>query len=250
MTPPGDPGTLDDVSVTRRALYALIQPGWMHLATLFPVLALACAWPLIRLLHFWGMLLILAATATWLTWFLVKARGVRALPVRPVPVRFFSRRVFRGVLALMVAGLATVLAYWAVLAVVVDPTVALGWTGAGMLFLIPFILAVPAIGWRLDPTGVDSSALRDLPDQPATLDPLIASREPLAVCATLAYVGQLGDDLLARTLGISTYDVSRVSAELVRAQYIYVQPDGPRWWLGLTPAGRAAYRRHLRALGA
>jgi hypothetical protein len=49
-------------------------------------------------------------------------------------------------------------------------------------------------------------------------------------------------------LRVSGDELRRQTAELVAAQYINVHPYDGRWWFGLTAFGRAAYRRHLRAL--
>jgi hypothetical protein len=49
-------------------------------------------------------------------------------------------------------------------------------------------------------------------------------------------------------LGLSDDELRRQTAELVEAQYIDLHPYDGRWWFGLTAVGRAAYRRHLRAL--
>jgi len=246
----GPAGTVDDVYRVRRALHALVQPRWLFAGPYLLVMMQIAIWPLACLMGLWALPVGFVAYGSWFGWWLVMARRLRKLPVRPVPVEMFSRRALLGTVGLVVALLFALLACSAVPVVLGGMRTLQILNPLLVLLCVPVIYAIMPLVWRWDPTGVNSPPLRDLPDQPATLDPLIAPREPLAVCATLAYVGQLGDDLLARTLGISTYDVSRVSAELVRAQYIYVQSDGPRWWLGLTPAGRAAYRRHLRALGA
>lgn len=125
-----------------------------------------------------------------------------------------------------------------------------GWFGLAVVGANAAMVPVMyALGWRLDPTGVDSVPLREFPDQPAALDPTIAPRLPLMVCAALAGVGQLGADLLATTLRVDESELAARTAGLVAAHYVFPQPDRERWWLGLTPLGRTAYRRHLRALG-
>ncbi|MCB0926458.1 MAG: MarR family winged helix-turn-helix transcriptional regulator [Mycolicibacterium insubricum] len=253
-------GTVDDVRDARRALVARVAPAWRATITqvgfalalsgslLFTTAALrgigsgttvepgGQRWALVSL----GLGVLVAVVG------MVVSFCHRNPPFRPKRLPLFARRITvwqavatgsAWVLILGLAALSGTTGLWP------------GWFVIAAVGLnAVMISAMYALGWRLDPTGVDSSPLCEYPHRPATLDPLIAPRERLAVCAALAGAGQIGDDLLARTLGISTYEVSRVTADLVRAQYIYVQPDGPRWWLGLTPHGRAAYRRHLRAL--
>jgi hypothetical protein len=90
--------------------------------------------------------------------------------------------------------------------------------------------------------------MREVPDQPAVVDPVIEPGRRIMVCAILAGVDWIDAEFLAKTLRISDEELSRQTAELVAAQYISVCPDGERWWFNLTPVGRAAYRRHLRAL--
>ena len=112
---------------------------------------------------------------------------------------------------------------------------------------IAALIAAATLPWRIDPYG-GARPMRQVPDQPAIVDPVIEPGRRIMVCAMLAGVDWIDAEFLAKTLRINDEELSRQTAVLVAAQYISVYPDGKRWWFTLTPVGRAAYRRHLRAL--
>ena len=64
----------------------------------------------------------------------------------------------------------------------------------------------------------------------------------------LAAVDWIEVGFLAKASRLSDEELRWLTAELVAAQYINVHPYDGRWWFGFTAVGRAAYRRHLRAL--
>jgi hypothetical protein len=181
--------------------------------------------------------------------------AIHAGRIHPPPFAFFSRRalVLIGLVCLIVA-----LAMAVVLLVPVlhrgTPMVVIWHTGTPMAYAVLFVIfVVPLIAAatlprRIDPYGVDARPMRTVRDQPAVVDPVIEPGRRIMVCAILAGVDWIDAEFLAKTLRISDEELSRQTAELVAAQYISVCPDGERWWFNLTPVGRAAYRRHLRAL--
>jgi hypothetical protein len=126
--------------------------------------------------------------------------------------------------------------------------------GTPMSYLLPFVvfmapvLAAASLPWLIDPYGIDARPMRKTPDQPAVGVPVIERRQQTMVCAMLAGVDWIEAGLLAKTLRLSDDELHRQTAELVAAQYINVHPHNGRWWFGFTAIGRAAYRRHLRAL--
>ena len=126
--------------------------------------------------------------------------------------------------------------------------------GTLMAYLVPFgvfivpVLAVVMLPWRIEPYGIDARPMRKAPDQPAAVDPLIEPRPQITVCAMLAGVDWIEAGFFAKTLRLTDLEFGRQTAELLAAQYIDVHPHDGHWWFGLTAVGRAAYRRHLRAL--
>jgi hypothetical protein len=242
-------GTLADVRHARRALSAKFEPP-------FP---LYVAWPAIFALCLGSKSLLLSlvgAVALGVVPFvLVWWQSTRTGFIRPRRVRLFSRRalVLTSLVCLIVA-----LAMAVVLLVPVlhrgTPMVVIWHTGTPMAYAVLFVIfVVPLIAAatlprRIDPYGVDARPMRTVRDQPAVVDPVIEPGRRIMVCAILAGVDWIDAEFLAKTLRISDEELSRQTAELVAAQYISVCPDGERWWFNLTPVGRAAYRRHLRAL--
>ena len=248
-------GTLADVYAARRAFLAVLVPWPKRMVALLPFVVLLGYPVLGRLLDaYGGTALLIALVAPFVLLFVVVVVALlirmwpRAnLPLRPGVIYLWSRRVT-----------AVQLAMGAV------PMVAMVWALGGAMFhtviphwivhLLVFVLAamvIPsmyAVAWRMDPYGVDSRLLRKVADHPAVADPLIAARLPLMVCAMLASVERVGGSSLARAVQVSDEQLGLLTMELVRAQYIYLQPDRNDWWFGLTPAGRVGYRRHVRSL--
>ncbi|HME15644.1 MAG TPA: hypothetical protein VKG83_09405 [Mycobacterium sp.] len=126
--------------------------------------------------------------------------------------------------------------------------------GTPLAYLVPFVvfivpvMAAVALPWRLDPYGIDARPMRKVPDQPAVVDPVIEPRQHMMVCATLAGANWIEARFLANTLRVPHEELHQRTAELIAAQYIDVHAHNGRWWFGFTAVGRAAYRRHLRAL--
>jgi hypothetical protein len=242
-------GTLADVRHARRALSGKFEPP-------FPVYVV---WPAIFALCFGSKSLLLSlvgAVALGVVPFvLVWWQSTRAGFIRPRRVRLFSRRalVLIGVVCLIVALAMAVVLLVPVLHARI-PMAMIWHTGTPMAYAVLFVIfVVPLIAaatlpWRIDPYGADARPMREVPDQPAVVDPVIEPGRRIMVCAILAGVDWIDAEFLAKTLRISDEELSRQTAELVAAQYISVCPDGERWWFNLTPVGRAAYRRHLRAL--
>ncbi len=155
-----------------------------------------------------------------------------------------------GVVAVLAtAGLLVValLHHWAWLPVIAH-------RGTPMAYLVPFVvfivpvLAVVMLPWHVEPYGIDARSMRKTPDQPAAVDPVIEPRQQIMVCAMLAGVDSIEAGFFAKTLRLTDQEFRRQTAELVAAQYINVHHHNGRWWYGFTAVGRAAYRRHLRAL--
>ncbi len=87
----------------------------------------------------------------------------------------------------------------------------------------------------------------------AQLDPLIHPTNRLLVCAALSPAVQVEFAAVQRVVGLSTSALSKQVHTLIDAGYVTQSrsvADSRRIWLGLTPAGRAAYRSHLAALQA
>ena len=192
-----------------------------------------------------------SVAATW--W---QARRMRL--IHPRRLRLFSRRVF---LLTTPLGLLSVIIPLAIIGVAVAAS--LHWwswapasthRGTRMSYLLPFVafmapvIAAASLPWLIDPYGIDARPMRKTPDQPVVVDPVIEPRPQTMVCAMLAGVEWIEVRLLATTLRLSDDELRRQTAELVAAQYINVHPHDGRWWFGFTAVGRAAYRRHLRAL--
>lgn len=256
------PGTLSDVREARRLLAAEVAPAWrtaVMLAGVAMTMAGSLGYSTAALRRIGSdttadaggqriaLLLVGLGFCVFVAIWIVNIRH-SGVPLRPRQLRLFARRVT------VRQTVVTVLAWAGVLALAAW-TVAgglwPGWFGIAVVGMNAAIVPVMfALGWRLDPTGVDSPPLREIPDKPAVPDPILAARLPLMTCAALAAVGQVGADLLAKTLRVDEPELAAHTAGLVAAHYVYPQSDGRRWWLGLTPHGRTAYRRHLRALGA
>lgn len=84
-------------------------------------------------------------------------------------------------------------------------------------------------------------------------DETIHSPNRLRICAALSAARQVEFATLERGLGVSKSLLSKQLRVLIDAGYVAVerkpQPFGrPRTWVGLTSAGRRAYRNHVAAL--
>lgn len=84
-------------------------------------------------------------------------------------------------------------------------------------------------------------------------DETIHSPNRLRICAALSAARQVEFATLERGLGVSKSLLSKQLRVLIDAGYVVVerkpQPFGrPRTWVGLTSAGRRAYRNHVAAL--
>jgi hypothetical protein len=245
-------GTLADVLAARRALYAKFEPSLLLYVAWGAVFALFYGSKSVLLTLVAGATLPTASVAA--TWW--QARRMRL--IYPRRIRLFSRRVFLLTSALGLLSLVIVLAI-----VVVAVAASLHWwnwtaasthRGTPMSYLLPFVvfmapvIAAASLPWLIDPYGIDARPMRKTPDQPAVGDPVIERRQQTIVCAMLAGVYWIDAGFLAKTLRVSDDELRHQTAELVAAQYINVHPHDGRWWFGLTAVGRAAYRRHLRAL--
>ena len=86
-----------------------------------------------------------------------------------------------------------------------------------------------------------------------SFDETIHSPNRLRICAALSVARQVEFAALERGLGVSKSLLSKQLRVLIDAGYVTLerkpQPFGrPRTWVGLTPAGRRAYRDHVAAL--
>ena len=86
-----------------------------------------------------------------------------------------------------------------------------------------------------------------------SFDETIHSPNRLRICAALSVARQVEFAALERGLGVSKSLLSKQLRVLIDAGYVILerkpQPFGrPRTWVGLTPAGRRAYRNHVAAL--
>ena len=84
-------------------------------------------------------------------------------------------------------------------------------------------------------------------------DETIHSPNRLRICVALSAARQVEFATLERGLGVSKSLLSKQLRVLIDAGYVAVerkpQPFGrPRTWVGLTSAGRRAYRNHVAAL--
>jgi hypothetical protein len=248
----GPAGTFADVRAARQALHAKFEPS----------LLLYMAWGAVFALFYGSksVLLTLVAAATLptasvaATWW--QARRMRL--ISPRRIRLFSRRVF------LLTSLLDLLSLVIVLAIVgVAVAGSLHWwswaaasthRGTPTCYLLPFVvfmapvIAAASLPWLIDPYGIDARPMRKTPDQPAVEDPVIEPRQQTMVCAMLAGVEWIDVRLLAKTMELSEDELRRQTSELVAAQYINLHMYNRRWWFGFTAVGRAAYRRHLRAL--
>jgi hypothetical protein len=248
----GPAGTFADVRAARRALYAKFEPS----------LLLYMAWGAVFALFYGSKSVPLTLVATAIlptasvaaTWW--QARRMRL--IYPRRIRLFSRRVF------LLTSLLGLLSLVIVLTIVgVAAAASLHWgswaaasthRGTPKSYLLPFVvfmapvIAAASLPWLIDPYGIDARPMRKTPDQPAVEDPVIEPRQQTMVCAMLAGVEWIDAGLLAKTLELSEDELRRQTSELVAAQYINLHVYNRRWWFGFTAVGRAAYRRHLRAL--
>ena len=84
-------------------------------------------------------------------------------------------------------------------------------------------------------------------------DETIHSPNRLRICAALSAARQVEFATLGQGLGVPKSLLSKQLKVLIDAGYVAVerkpQPFGrPRTWVGLTSAGRRAYRNHVAAL--
>jgi len=245
-------GTLADVYAARRALNAKFDPPLFFYAAWAGLFGVFCGSTSVRVQLVAGAVLAGACFAAnfW--------QYRRARFVSPRRIRLFSYRVFVLVCLLSLLAVAIVLA----LAGVLVAALIRSWSwmaviphrGTAAAYLVPFVaffvpvIATLALPWRLDPYGIDARTMRKTPDQPVALDPMIEPRQAIAVCAMLAATDWIEVGFLAATLRVSQAELRRQTAELVAAQRLDLHVFDGRWWFGLTAVGRAAYRRHLRAL--
>jgi hypothetical protein len=245
-------GSLVDVRAARRALYAKFEPSLLLYAAWGAVFALFYGSKSLPITLVGAAILPTASFAA--TWWQTRRTGY----IRPRRIQLFSRRVF------VLTNLLSVFSLVVVVAIVgIAIAASLHWwtwaaanahRGTPMCYLLPFVvfmapvLAAETLRWRMDPYGIDARPMRKTPGQPALVDPLIEPRRHIMVCAMLAGLDCIDAEFLAKTLRLSTEGLRQQTAELVAAQYISVYPNGTRSWFSLTAAGRAAYRRHLRAL--
>lgn len=245
-------GTLADVYAARRALYAKFEPSLFYYAAWAGVFALFCGCTAVRMQLVAGAALAAAffAATFW--------QYRRARFVSPRRIRLFSFWVFvlasllsllamAIVLALASVLVAALMQHWSSMTVIPRRGTATAYLVPSVAFVVPVIAAL-ALPWRLDPYGIDARTMRKTPDQPVAVDPIIEPRQQITVCAMLAATDWIEAGFLAATLRISRAELRGQTVELVAAQYIDLHLDGGRWWFGLTAVGRAAYRRHSRAL--
>ena len=245
-------GTLADVEAARRALYAKFEPSLLFYAAWGVVFALFYGSKSLPLTLVAAVTLPTASVAA--TWW--QARRMRR--IAPRRLRLFSRRVFLLTILLGVLSLGIVVA---IVGVAVAASlhwwnwaVASAHRGTPMSYLLPFavfmapVIAAASLPWLIDPYGIDARPMRKTPDQPAVGDPVIEPRQQTMVCAMLAGVEWIDAGFLAKTMELSDDELRRQTSELVAAQYINLHAYNGRWWFGFAAVGRAAYRRHLRAL--
>jgi hypothetical protein len=248
----GRAGTFADVRAARRALHAKFEPSLLLYVAWGAVFALFYGSKSVGLTLVATVILPTASVAA--TWW--QAR--RMLLIYPRRIRLFSRRVF---LLTSLLGLLSLVSVVAIVGVAVAAS--LHWwswaaarthRGTPMSYLLPFVvfmapvIAAASLPWLIDPYGIDARPMRKTPDQPAVGDPLIEPRQQTMVCAMLAGVEWIDAEFLAKTMELSEDELRRQTSELVAAQYINLHMYNGRWWIGFTAVGRAAYRRHLRAL--
>jgi hypothetical protein len=245
-------GSLADVRAARRALYVKFEPSLLLYFAWAAGFAFCCGSKLLLVKLVGAAVLPVGSLAA--TWW--QSRRTRF--IYPRRLRLFSRRVFLLTSMLSLACVVAVLA----LAGVVAMALLHRWAwppviphrGSPIAYLVPFVvfivpvLAVVVLPWRIEPYGIDARPMRKTPDQPAAVDPVIEPRQQIMVCAMLAGVEWIEAGFFAKTLRLTDHEFRRQTAELVAAQYIDVHPHNGRWWFGFTAVGRAAYRRHLRAL--
>jgi hypothetical protein len=248
----GQAGALADVREARRTLSAKFEPPLLYYLAWAAIFAVFCGANSFLLEMAGAVALPVAAVAA--AWW--QSRRTRL--ICPRRLRLFSRRVFALASLLSLLSIAVVLA---IVGVVIAAFLH-RWTwvplithrGTPTSYLVPFVvfivpvLAAVMLPWRIEPYGIDARPMRKTPDQPASLEPMIAPRQLIMVCAMLAGVEWIDAGFLAKTMELSEDELRRQTAELVAAQYIDLHAYNGRWWFGFTAVGRAAYRRHLRAL--
>jgi len=245
-------GSLADVHAARRALFAKFEPSAPFYLVWAAGFALFCG-SSSGVLELAGAVALPAATmaATW--W-----QSRRGRFVCPSRIRLFSRRAFVLGSLLSVVGMVVVLVIASTLAAALLHRgmwmAVLSHRGTPLAYLVPFVvftvpvMAAVMLPWRLDPYGIDARLMRKVPERPAVVNPVIEPRQRIMLCATLASVNWIESRFLADMLGIPDEELHHRTAELTEAKYIDIHPHNGRWWVGLTAVGRAAYRRHLRAL--
>ena len=245
-------GPLADVYAARRALCAAFEPSTQFYLVWAVGFALFCG-SRSGVLELAGAVALPAASMAAAWW-----QSRRARFICPSRIRLFSRRAF------VLGSLLSVVAMVVALALAVTVAAALlhrgiwvaviSHRGTPLAYLVPFVvftvpvLAAVELPWHIDPYGIDARTMRKAPDQPAAVNPVIEPRQRITVCAMLAAVDRIEAGFFAKTLRLTDQELRRHTAELVAAQYIDIHPHNGRWWFGLTAVGRAAYRRHLRAV--
>jgi hypothetical protein len=245
-------GSLADVHTARRALCAKFEPSTQFYLAWAVGFALCCG-SSSGMLELAGAVALPAATMAAAWW-----QSRRARFICPSRIRLFSRRVFVLGSLLSAVGMVVVLAMATMLtAALLHRGIWMGvlaHRGTPLAYLVPFVvftvpvMAAVMLPWRLDPYGIDARPMRKVPDRPVVVDPVIEPRQRIMVCATLASVDWIEAGFFAKTLRLTDQELRRQTAELVAAQYVDIHPHNGHWCFGLTAVGRAAYRRHLRAL--
>jgi hypothetical protein len=245
----GQTGTLADVCEARRTLSAKFEPPLVYYVAWAATFAVLCGAKSFLLEMVAAAALPAAAVAA--AWW----HSRRSRLICPRRLRLFSRGVFAlasllslaVVLAIVGVVVAAFLHRWTWVPVITHRGTPTSYLVPFVVFIVP-VLAAVTLPWRIEPYGIDARPMRKAPDQPASLDPMIAPRQQIMVCAMLAGVDWIEAGFLAKTMELSEDELRRQTAELVAAQYINLHAYDGRWWFGFTAVGRANYRRHLRAL--
>ena len=86
------------------------------------------------------------------------------------------------------------------------------------------------------------------------LDPVIHAASRLRICAMLNAAREVEFAVIQRELGVSASVLSKQVSHLSGAGYVeqrrVLSGSRHRMWLRLTPAGKAAYDKHIAALRA
>ena len=242
-------GSLADVRAARRALSAKFEPSTYFYLAWAAVFAVLCG-SRSSALELVAALALTAASIAATSW-----QSRRARFTCPRRIQLFSRRAFVLASLFSLLGMVVVLAMaGSLVAALWQHWPVLSHRGTPMAYAVPFVvfiaptMAALKLPWLIDPHGIDARPMRKVPDQPAVVNPVIEPRQRIIVCATLAGADWIEARFLANTLQIPDEGLHQRTAELIAAKYVDVHSHNGRWWFGLTAIGRAAYRRHLRAL--